>query len=184
MQQEMQSIAELNKHVREAVQGFKVIKAYNLEPVIKNEVDTVIESIKDRSNKVSALENAPVPIIDTLGGVAVGLTILYAGYRTIYGTYDPGTFMSFITAMLLAMDPARRVSQLELPSGRHWSAWAWCTTCSKTMLPRSRPPRDADPETPSPLCLARREAWALSWRMSPSPIHRGRRTCLTLSRST
>jgi ATP-binding cassette, subfamily B, bacterial MsbA len=114
MQQEMQSIAELNKHVREAVQGFKVIKSYNLEPVIKNEVDSVIESIKDRSNKVSALENAPVPIIDTLGGVAVGLTILYAGYRTIYGTYDPGTFMSFITAMLLAMDPARRVSQLRV----------------------------------------------------------------------
>jgi len=114
MQQEMQSIAELNKHVREAVQGFKVIKSYNLEPVIKNEVDAVIESIRDRSNKVSALENAPVPIIDTLGGVAVGLTILYAGYRTIYGTYDPGTFMSFITAMLLAMDPARRVSQLRV----------------------------------------------------------------------
>ena len=63
---------------------------------------------------MSALENAPVPIIDTLGGVAVGLTILYAGYRTIYGTYDPGTFMSFITAMLLAMDPARRVSQLRV----------------------------------------------------------------------
>ena len=114
MQQEMQSIAELNKHVREAVQGFKVIKSYNLEPVIKNEVDAVIESIRDRSNKVSALENAPVPIIDTLGGVAVGLTILYAGYRTIYGSYDPGTFMSFITAMLLAMDPARRVSQLRV----------------------------------------------------------------------
>ena len=114
MKQEMQSIAELNKHVREVVQGFKVIKSYNLEPVIKNEVDAVIESIKDRSNKVSALENAPVPIIDTLGGVAVGLVILYAGYRTIYGTYDPGTFMSFITAMLLAMDPARRVSQLRV----------------------------------------------------------------------
>ena len=114
MQQEMQSIAELNKHVREAVQGVKVIKSYNLEPVIKSEVDAVIESIKDRSNKVAALENAPVPIIDSLGGVAVGLTILYAGYRTIYGTYDPGTFMSFITAMLLAMDPARRLSQLRV----------------------------------------------------------------------
>ncbi len=114
MRQEIQSIAELNKHVREAVQGFKVIKSYNLEPVIKGEVDAVIDSIKDRSNKVSALENAPVPIIDSLGGVAVGLTILYAGYRTIYGAYDPGAFLSFITAMLLAMDPARRLSQLRV----------------------------------------------------------------------
>ncbi len=114
MRQEIQSIAELNKHVREAVQGIKVIKSYNLEPVIKSEVDAVIETIKDRSNKVSALENAPVPIIDSLGGIAVGLTILYAGYRTIYGAYDPGIFMSFVTAMLLAMDPARRLSQLRV----------------------------------------------------------------------
>ncbi len=114
MEQEIQSIAELNKHVREAVQGIKVIKSYNLEPVIRNEVDAVIETIRDRSNKVSALENAPVPIIDSLGGIAVGLTILYAGYRTIYGAYDPGIFMSFVTAMLLAMDPARRLSQLRV----------------------------------------------------------------------
>ena len=114
MQQEMLSVAELNKHVREAVQGIKVIKAYNLEPVISSEVNAVIESIKDRSNRVSALQTAPVPIIDTVGGAGIGLTILYAGYRSIYSGYDPGTFLSFITALLLALDPARRLSQLRV----------------------------------------------------------------------
>ncbi|WP_127078254.1 ABC transporter ATP-binding protein [Rhodomicrobium lacus] len=114
MQQEMLSVAELNKHVREVVQGVKVIKSYNLEPIIKSEVGTVIESIKDRSNKVSALQTAPVPIIDTIGGVGIGLTILYAGYRSVYGVYDPGTFLSFVTALLLALDPARRLSQLRV----------------------------------------------------------------------
>jgi ATP-binding cassette, subfamily B, bacterial MsbA len=114
MQQEMQSVAQLNKHVREVVQGVKVIKAYNLEPIIASEVNAVIESIKDRSNRVSALQTAPVPIIDTIGGAGIGLTILYAGYRSIYGVYDPGTFLSFITALLLALDPARRLSQLRL----------------------------------------------------------------------
>ncbi len=114
MQQEMLSVAELNKHVREVVQGVKVIKSYNLEPIIKAEAGAVIESIKDRSNRVSALQTAPVPIIDTIGGVGIGLTILYAGYRSVYGTYDPGTFLSFITALLLALDPARRLSQLRV----------------------------------------------------------------------
>jgi ATP-binding cassette subfamily B protein len=114
MRQEMRSVAELNKHVRETVQGVKVIKAYNLEPIIKQEAYGVIESIRDRSNRVSALQGAPVPIIDSLGGIAVGLVILYAGYRSVYGNYDPGTFLSFITSMLLAMDPARRLSQLRV----------------------------------------------------------------------
>ncbi len=114
MKQEMLSIAQLNKNVREVVQGVRVIKSYNLEPIIKSETDAVIESIKDRSNRVSALQAAPVPIIDTIGGAGIGLTILYAGYRSIYGHYDPGTFLSFITALLLALDPARRLSQLRI----------------------------------------------------------------------
>jgi ATP-binding cassette, subfamily B, bacterial MsbA len=114
MQQEMLSIIELNKHVREAVQGIRVIKAYNLEPVITCEVNNVIGSIKDRSNRVAALQTAPIPIIDTIGGIGIGLVILYAGYRSIYDTYDPGTFLSFITALLLGLDPARRLSQLRV----------------------------------------------------------------------
>lgn len=114
MQQEMLSVAELNKHVREVVQGIKVIKAYNLEPLISQEVKSVIDSIQDRSDRVSALQAAPVPIIDSIGGVGIGLTILYAGYRSIYSAYDPGTFLSFITALLLALDPARRLSQLRV----------------------------------------------------------------------
>jgi ATP-binding cassette subfamily B protein len=114
MQQEMRSIAQLNKHVREAVQGVKVIKSYNLEPIIKADANSVIDSIQERSNKVSALQIAPVPIIDTLGGIGIGLTILYAGYRSIYGNYDPGIFLSFVTALLLALDPARRLSQLRI----------------------------------------------------------------------
>ena len=114
MQQEMLSVIELNKHVREAVQGIKVIKAYNLEPVITSEVNAVIDSIKDRSNRVSALQTAPIPIIDTLGGVGIALAILYAGYRSVYEAYDPGTFLSFVTALLLGLDPARRLSQLRV----------------------------------------------------------------------
>jgi ATP-binding cassette, subfamily B, bacterial MsbA len=114
MQQEMLSITVLNKHVREAVQGIRVIKAYNLEPVITSEVNAVIDSIKDRSNRVAALQTAPIPIIDTIGGIGIGLVILYAGYRSIYDAYDPGTFLSFITALLLGLDPARRLSQLRV----------------------------------------------------------------------
>jgi ATP-binding cassette, subfamily B, bacterial MsbA len=114
MKQEMQSIAELNKHVREVVQGAKVIKSYNLEPIIQSEAGAVIASIKDRSNRVSRLQAAPVPVIDTIGGAGIGLTILYAGYRSIYGGYDPGTFLSFVTSLLLALDPARRLSQLRV----------------------------------------------------------------------
>lgn len=113
-QQELKTSADLNKNVRELVQGAKVIKAYNIEPLFYRQADDAIENIRTISNRVSALNNAPVPIIDTLGGIGIGLTILYAGYRTLYAGYDPGTFMSFVTALLLAQDPARRLSQVRV----------------------------------------------------------------------
>ena len=53
-------------------------------------------------------------MLDTIGGIAVGLAILYAGFRMIGGAYDTGTFMSFLTALLLAADPARRLSQMRV----------------------------------------------------------------------
>jgi ATP-binding cassette, subfamily B, bacterial MsbA len=114
MHQEMLTVAELNKHMREIAQGVKVIKSYNLEPLIKAEAGAVVDAIQDRSNKLAALQNAPVPIIDSIGGIGIGLTILYAGYRSVYGAYDPGTFLSFVTALLLALDPTRRLSQLRV----------------------------------------------------------------------
>lgn len=114
MQQEMRTFADLNKYVREIVQGGKVIKSYTVEPLIAGQANDAIGSIRTLSNRIAALNNAPIPIIDTVGGVGVALTILYAGYRTVYTAYDAGAFMSFVTALLMATDPMRRLSQIRV----------------------------------------------------------------------
>lgn len=110
--QELEGFSDLNKNVRETVQGISVIKSFHLEDTLQQQTDKVIEGIQQRRNRIAVLQSAPVPLMDTLGGIAVGLTILYVGFRVVGGNYDPGTFMSFITALLLAADSARRLSQL------------------------------------------------------------------------
>ncbi len=113
-EQELKSFSELNRYMRETVQGIKTIKAFNLEEKVQAGSRGVIEGLRHRSNRLAALGEAPVPVLDALGGVAVGLAILYAGVRASHGAYDAGTFMSFLTALLLASDPARRISQLRV----------------------------------------------------------------------
>lgn len=112
--QELTGYAQLNKQVREAVQGVTVVKAYNLEPALRDQTQEIIDNLQKRKNRIAALRAIPIPLLDTIGGVAVGLAILYAGFRTMGGNYDPGTFMSFVTALLLAADPARRLSQMRV----------------------------------------------------------------------
>lgn len=113
-QEELAGYAELNKHVRETVQGITVIKAFNLEPALRDQTGDVISGLQQRRNRIAALQAVPIPLLDTIGGIAVGVAILYAGFRTMSGGYDPGTFMSFVTALLLAADPARRLSGMRV----------------------------------------------------------------------
>jgi ATP-binding cassette subfamily B protein len=112
--EELAGYAELNKNVRETVQGITVVKAFNLEPTLRGKTDEVISGLQWRKNRIAALRAIPIPLMDTIGGVAVAVAILYAGFRTVWGGYDPGTFMSFVTALLLAADPARRLSQMRV----------------------------------------------------------------------
>ncbi|MFP4538312.1 MAG: ABC transporter ATP-binding protein [Dichotomicrobium sp.] len=112
--EEMAGFAQLNRLVRETVQGITVIKAYNLEATQRSDSEDVIRGIQNRRDKMAALQAAPIPLLDTVGGTAVSLAILYAGFRMMAGDYDTGTFMSFLTALLLAADPARRLSQMRV----------------------------------------------------------------------
>lgn len=112
--QELAGYQFLNRQIRETVQGITVIKAFRLEKPLQEETADIIEGLRVRKDKIAALNAAPLPLLDTVGGIAVGVAILYAGYRLSIGAYDPGTFMSFLTALLLAADPARRLSQLRV----------------------------------------------------------------------
>jgi ATP-binding cassette subfamily B protein len=57
--------------------------------------------------------------METLGGCAIAIAITYSGYRVIETGATPGEFFSFITAFLLAYEPAKRLARLstELNSG-------------------------------------------------------------------
>ena len=112
--EELAGFSDLNRLVRETVQGISVIKAYNLERGQRGDSESVIERIQDRRDRMASLQAAPIPLLDTVGGIAVSLAILYAGSRMVSGAYDAGTFMSFLTALLLAADPARRLSQMRV----------------------------------------------------------------------
>jgi len=112
--EELAGFSDLNRLVRETVQGISVIKAYNLEKGQRGDSEGVIERIQDRRDRMASLQAAPIPLLDTVGGIAVSLAILYAGFRMVSGAYDAGTFMSFLTALLLAADPARRLSQMRV----------------------------------------------------------------------
>jgi subfamily B ATP-binding cassette protein MsbA len=52
--------------------------------------------------------------METLGGAAITTIIIYGGSRVIDGASDPGSFFSFITALLLAYEPVKRLANINI----------------------------------------------------------------------
>lgn len=100
--------------MRESAQGIRVVKSFQLEPLLQRRMDGGVEGVERLSNKIVAVSALVNPLIETLGGVAVAAAVVYAGWRNLSFGDTPGQFFAFITALLMAADPARRLSKLQL----------------------------------------------------------------------
>lgn len=106
--------ARILETLGETIGGIRVIKAFTLEEEMQARVTRNIAEIEAASNKMARVSNRSSPLMETLGGIAVGLAILYSGYRVVETGAAPGQFFSFITAFLLAYEPGKRLARLNL----------------------------------------------------------------------
>lgn len=113
MQQEMAGLTEIIKVVQETSIGVRVIKAFGLEPIMSARMETAVRQVERRANKMTRLEAATTPIMDTLVGFAIGGIVLMSTV-TIFGhsAGTPGQLISFVTAFLMAYEPAKRLSKM------------------------------------------------------------------------
>ncbi len=100
--------------VQETLQGFRLVKVLNLEDEMCRRVDESVASIEHASNKLARVSNQTAPLMETLGGIAIGCALLYGGYWVLVLNAAPGQFVSFIVAFLLAYEPAKRIARLNI----------------------------------------------------------------------
>jgi len=98
--------------IDEAFQGIRHVKAYGMEAAESAKARLSTERIFELTHKGARTRSAASPIMETLGSVAIALVIFYGGFRVIEGATTPGTFFSFITALLLAYQPVKSLANL------------------------------------------------------------------------
>lgn len=111
---EVKSMANIVAGMQDTFHGIRVIRSFRLEGMMLKRMDDSINAVERLSNKMSAVQAGTMPLIDTLGGVAVASVIFYGGWQVIYAGATPGEFFAFITALLMLTDPARRLARLHL----------------------------------------------------------------------
>lgn len=98
--------------LEETIQGVRVVKAYGMQAYERARVAELTDRIYRLSFKAARTRAASSPIMETLGGVAVVVVILYGGHQVIGGHTTAGEFFSFITALLMAYEPMKRLANL------------------------------------------------------------------------
>ena len=107
-------VGEFTNLLGETFQGARHVKAYGMESYETDRAVTVVEAIFRLLWRASRVRAASRPIMETLGGLAVGAVILYGGSQVISGQTTPGTFFSFIIALLLAYQPMKSLANFNV----------------------------------------------------------------------
>jgi len=106
--------ADIMETMQESLQGIRTVKAFTLEAAMQRRIDENIAVVERNANKMARVSNRSNPLMETLGGFAVAGCLLYGGYSVVALGATPGQFFSFMTAFLLATEPAKRLARLNI----------------------------------------------------------------------
>jgi ATP-binding cassette, subfamily B, bacterial MsbA len=100
--------------MQEATQGIAVVKAFTMEEQLARKIRGLVAASEARANKIARVTERLTPITEMLAGLAIAGVIAYASYRAAVAHEPPGNVFAFITALLLAYDPARRLARTQV----------------------------------------------------------------------
>jgi ATP-binding cassette, subfamily B, bacterial MsbA len=106
--------ADILETMQESLQGIRTVKAFTLEETMQRRIDENIAVVEHNANKMARVANRSNPLMEMLGGFAVAGCLLYGGYSVVALGATPGQFFSFMSAFLLATEPAKRLSRLNI----------------------------------------------------------------------
>src|SRR6516165_10795914 len=106
--------ASILETMQESLQGIRTVKAFTLEGEMRERINEDIEAVERNANKMARVANRSSPLMETLGGLAVAGGLMYGGYGVVALNATPGQFFSFLTAFLMAYEPAKRLARLNI----------------------------------------------------------------------
>ena len=105
-------IGQLTTLLSQTFQGARHVKAYGMEGYEERRATGLFERLFALIDRASRTRSRASPMMETLGGAAIGIVILYGGRQVISGARTPGALFSFITALLLAYQPLKSLANL------------------------------------------------------------------------
>ena len=104
----------LTTYLVELFKNHKLIKIFQKENLEIKRADEYLSQLKDKNKKIQTVFVRLSPIMEILTGFMVAVLIFYSGKLMSKGEVDINNFFSFLAAMMLAYQPVRSLSTLNM----------------------------------------------------------------------
>ena len=112
----------LTTYLVELFKNHKLIKIFQKEKYEKDRADRYLAQLKEKNQKIQTVFVRLSPVMEVLTGIMIAILIFYAGKLIALGELNINNFFSFLAAMMLAYQPVRSLSTLNMVLNQGLSA--------------------------------------------------------------
>ena len=112
----------LTTYLVELFKNHRLIKIFQKEDYENIRADLHLEQLKDKNKKIQLVFLRLSPLMETLTGFMIAILIFYSGKLMVDEKLDINNFFSFLAAMMLAYQPVRALSTLNMVLNQGLSA--------------------------------------------------------------
>jgi len=106
------TLGSLSNLLQETISGIRIVKAFGMERHEGKRFGRENEELFHLFMKSASIRAVSGPFMEFLGGLGIAAIVFYGGYQVIQGTSTPGTFFSFLTALIMLYEPVKRLTNV------------------------------------------------------------------------
>ena len=120
--QAQEKSGDLNRYLIDLFKNHKVIKIFQRENFEENRSEKFVTNLKEKSAKIAAVYIRSTPVMEMLTGIIIAALIFYSGKLIISGELAINNFFSFLAAMMLAYQPVKTLTKVNIIISQGFSA--------------------------------------------------------------
>ncbi len=105
-------IGEATNQLHETIAGMRIVKAFCMEDAEKQRFSGTMQDVMDIQMSETRYRCLAHPLVEFMGGIGMALIIWFGGMQVLQGNSTPGTFMSFLTALIMLYEPVKGVTRI------------------------------------------------------------------------
>jgi len=105
-----QTTAQVSNILYETITGNRIVKAFCMEEYEIHRFSKVVNKLYNVTIRDARVRCLAHPIMELLGGIGIAFIMWYGGRQVLNGTSTPGTFFSFLTAIIMIYEPVKSIS--------------------------------------------------------------------------